>query len=97
MSVVFPPFSYTGLHCESDIDDCESSPCMHSGRCLDDVALYKCMCTPAWTGVNCQIEVNECTSSPCENGGLCIDMVGGYSCQCQSGYTGWWSDITCTV
>ena len=38
----------------SDIDECESGPCMH-GECENKVNKYICICHPGYTGVNCEI------------------------------------------
>jgi hypothetical protein len=79
---------YTGTNCEYDIDECESSPCVH-GACQDQVNGYACDCDPSWTGALCDSEVSGCASFPCQNGGNCNDTGGGtYTCECLTGWTG---------
>jgi len=42
---------YTGQRCETEIDECQSTPCMHSGQCTDAVNGYTCNC--AQGGFHC--------------------------------------------
>ena len=79
---------FTGIHCETNIDDCESTPCQHDGVCQDGVSRFECDCPSAWEGVQCQLPVDECASNPCMNNGFCEDLVGGYSCRCLDGFSG---------
>ena len=37
----------------TDIDECESSPCIH-GKCVDGIDKYKCHCEPGFTGPHCE-------------------------------------------
>lgn len=46
---------YTGYHCEQEIDECWSQPCMYFGMCNDFVNYYTCDCIPGITGYNCEI------------------------------------------
>ena len=79
---------YAGINCQTNIDDCVSSPCQNGGRCIDRVAGYVCGCLPMWTGPHCEMEVDECDSNPCQNNAPCRDLLGIYRCDCLSGYTG---------
>lgn len=36
---------FTGSHCEVDVNDCASSPCVN-GLCVDEVGGYTCYCRP---------------------------------------------------
>lgn len=38
----------------SDINECESSPCMNGGTCKDKVNSFVCMCPPVFTGLYCE-------------------------------------------
>ena len=38
----------------SDIDDCESKPCMNDGTCTDGLNKYTCKCSTGYMGVNCE-------------------------------------------
>lgn len=78
---------FTGTHCETNINDCQSSPC-HHGQCIDGTNSFICMCDPGYKGLLCQTQINECLSNPCQHGGLCEDLVNGYQCRCRSGTSG---------
>jgi Notch-like protein len=60
---------FSGNACETDVDECMSSPCLNGGVCVDGVDGYMCSCGSGWTGLLCQSEVDECMSSPCLSGG----------------------------
>lgn len=78
---------YLGTNCETNINDCQSSPC-HRGECIDGENSFTCNCHPGFTGYLCQTQINECESDPCQFGGLCEDLINGYQCRCKSGTTG---------
>lgn len=40
--------------CLSDINECESQPCVNGGECIDEVDHYNCSCPSGYEGVNCQ-------------------------------------------
>ncbi|KAI0235466.1 hypothetical protein LSAT2_014014 [Lamellibrachia satsuma] len=81
------PSGYGGHHCEVNINECLSNPCVH-GVCVDKVDGYQCFCTPGYGGHNCEDEYNECASNPCENDGFCVDGEDDYTCHCSRGYSG---------
>ncbi|NXL56514.1 CRUM1 protein, partial [Chordeiles acutipennis] len=76
-----------GLLCESNIDDCQPSPCVH-GDCVDAVADFQCECFRGFIGKKCDINVDDCVRHQCLNGATCIDGVYGYSCKCPPQYSG---------
>ncbi|XP_056011712.1 protein crumbs-like isoform X4 [Ostrea edulis] len=80
---------FTDPRCKTNIDECESSPCLYNGTCVDGIARYECVCIPGITGPNCETDINECESDPCKNGGSCIDHINGYECNCtDTGFNG---------
>uniref|UniRef100_A0A8C0G0P6 Crumbs cell polarity complex component 2 n=1 Tax=Chelonoidis abingdonii TaxID=106734 RepID=A0A8C0G0P6_CHEAB len=72
---------WEGPLCESNIDDCKSSPCVH-GDCVDSVADFQCDCFRGYIGKKCNINVDDCMRHQCLNGGTCVDGVYSYSCKC---------------
>ncbi|KAM9325272.1 protein crumbs homolog 2 [Gastrophryne carolinensis] len=78
---------WEGQHCEINIDDCKSQPCIH-GLCVDLVADYQCNCPSGYTGRNCETDVDDCQEHQCLNGGTCLDGVNSYTCKCTDNYTG---------
>ncbi|KAL6035939.1 hypothetical protein STEG23_027761, partial [Scotinomys teguina] len=44
------PPGYTGLKCETDIDECSSLPCLNGGICRDRVGGFTCECSLGYTG-----------------------------------------------
>jgi len=49
--MLFPGF--TGVNCETNVDDCSPSPCPLSARCLDQVNAFYCQCPANTTGASC--------------------------------------------
>lgn len=46
---------YSSLKMISDIDECASSPCQHTGHCVDLVNDFRCHCSKGYKGNNCEI------------------------------------------
>jgi len=79
---------YTGVNCETDINECESNPCKNRGFCYNQQNSFSCECLTGYTGATCQNNFNECESNPCMNGATCSDGPSTYTCTCVAGYTG---------
>lgn len=79
---------YAGNHCDLDVDECLSKPCLHDAVCENKINSFKCICKPGYTGINCEINIDECASNPCHNGGTCQDEVAAFTCFCPPGLTG---------
>ncbi|KAL1124136.1 hypothetical protein AAG570_001906 [Ranatra chinensis] len=79
---------YTGVNCQTNWDECWSSPCLNGGQCHDGVATFNCTCQDGFAGETCDENVDECISNPCFNNATCIDANNGYVCQCSPGYYG---------
>ncbi|XP_035693790.1 neurogenic locus notch homolog protein 1-like [Branchiostoma floridae] len=76
-----------GTNCDTNTDDCRSSPCGEHGTCNDVVGGYTCTCDAGWEGINCDQDINECESSPCVHG-YCSDGVNSYTCICEQNWSG---------
>ncbi|XP_073778503.1 protocadherin Fat 4 isoform X2 [Danio rerio] len=79
---------YAGALCETDIDECQPTPCHNGGTCHNLVGGFSCTCPDGFTGMACERDVNECLSNPCQNGALCQNYPGGFNCLCKSGFAG---------
>ncbi|XP_055944672.1 neurogenic locus notch homolog protein 1-like isoform X2 [Argiope bruennichi] len=70
-------------HCE---DPCNSSPCLHEGKCEVIGKIFKCVCKPPYTGPTCKDDL--CTENPCLNGGTCKINGTSFQCNCKTPYSG---------
>ena len=43
------------------IEECESTPCMNNGTCLDEISGFRCECAWNWTGSLCENRLGELT------------------------------------
>ncbi|KAF5275697.1 hypothetical protein FQA39_LY06809 [Lamprigera yunnana] len=84
---------YTGIHCQTNWDECWSNPCQNGGICHDGIATFNCSCSPGFAGEFCEEDYNECESNPCLNNSTCVDITNGYRCSCAIGYSG----INCEI
>lgn len=46
---------YTGVQCQTNWDECWSSPCQNGAVCIDGVAHYNCSCPEGFAGQYCYI------------------------------------------
>ncbi|CAL8250629.1 unnamed protein product [Boreogadus saida] len=54
------PPGYSGVRCETDIDECQSNPCRNGGTCVDGVGRHTCVCLPSYSGRNCEEDTEAC-------------------------------------
>ncbi|KQL60541.1 hypothetical protein AAES_06806 [Amazona aestiva] len=80
---------FSGQFCEVEVNECNSSPCLHGSTCEDRISGYTCKCQKGWEGLHCELDVDECISNPCIHG-ICVqkDPSFGYSCFCKPGFVG---------
>ena len=36
-------------------DECNPTPCLYGGTCIDGINAYTCQCNPGYVGKNCEI------------------------------------------
>ena len=78
---------FTGVNCETNIDECASNPCLN-GNCNNLIGAYNCSCFAGWTGINCNTNIDECLSNPCTNGATCVNGLARWTCTCPAGFMG---------
>ncbi|KAI8509436.1 hypothetical protein Bbelb_132840 [Branchiostoma belcheri] len=62
--------------CQSDIDECASSPCLNGGTCSDGDNSYTCQCVTGYDGDNCEHDIDLCDPNPCPFDWICFENVG---------------------
>lgn len=90
---IFPYYSllgYSGINCESNIDDCSINRCKNGGSCIDLVNDFKCVCDPPFTGRECQDQLDPCSPNKCRHNAKCTPSSNylDFACTCGVGYTG---------
>ena len=88
----FTPFlfcAFTGVNCETDIDECATDPCDNDATCINEINDFTCICQAGFTGRQCETNIDDCEGDPCSNGGQCIDGINEYLCNCtDTGFEG---------
>ncbi|GCC25633.1 hypothetical protein chiPu_0004044 [Chiloscyllium punctatum] len=64
------PTGFQGIHCQTNIDDCSSQPCINGGQCVDLDADFSCHCPSPYVGKSCQ---HTCASALGMEGGAIDD------------------------
>uniref|UniRef100_A0A803TFF7 Aggrecan core protein n=1 Tax=Anolis carolinensis TaxID=28377 RepID=A0A803TFF7_ANOCA len=54
------PPGYMGEHCDIDVDECHSRPCLNGATCVDGIHNFTCLCLPSYGGDLCDIDLAEC-------------------------------------
>uniref|UniRef100_A0A3B3QTF5 Sushi, nidogen and EGF like domains 1 n=1 Tax=Paramormyrops kingsleyae TaxID=1676925 RepID=A0A3B3QTF5_9TELE len=90
--------SITGLFCvistDSDINECESKPCLNGGECVEWLNNYTCTCPASFTGIHCETGgtspsfPTSCEGERCKNQSCVYISPGIYNCTCLPGYYG---------
>lgn len=75
---------YAGTQCQTDVNECASSPCENGGTCHDGVVSWSCTCASGYTGARCQTQLppGPCASTPCAYGSPCNEYQGAFNCTC---------------
>ncbi|XP_035982290.1 protein eyes shut homolog isoform X2 [Fundulus heteroclitus] len=79
------PPAFTGPMCETEINECDSSPCRHNGTCTDLLGDYKCQCPTGFQGKNCEIDIDACSlpDTACQSTTQCLDLHQGLEYTCR--------------
>jgi cathepsin L len=73
---------YTGLLCQSDINECLSKPCLNSGACVQKTTGpgFTCTCAAGFTGLLCQSALAPAViPTPVDSGLLANGLTGAVS------------------
>uniref|UniRef100_A0A665VWF2 Crumbs cell polarity complex component 2b n=1 Tax=Echeneis naucrates TaxID=173247 RepID=A0A665VWF2_ECHNA len=87
------------VHCEVDINECDSHPCQNGATCEDAANTYRCICPEPepgqepWGGHDCDVRLVGCQQHQCQHEAGCVptlteDGEQSYTCLCLSGWTG---------
>lgn len=89
----------TGIHCEVDINECDSNPCQNGATCKDAANSYRCHCPvpepgqEPWGGRDCEVRLVGCQQHQCQHEAGCVPMLTddgkhSYACKCLAGWSG---------
>ncbi|CAG5988722.1 unnamed protein product [Menidia menidia] len=57
---------YAGALCETDIDECQPTPCHNGGTCHNLVGGFSCTCPEGFTGMACERDAKRVFGKHCE-------------------------------
>ncbi|XP_034753236.1 protein eyes shut homolog isoform X1 [Etheostoma cragini] len=78
------PLGFTGTNCETKINKCDSSPCLHNGTCSDFLGHHTCQCPTGFLGKNCEVDIDACAlpNNACPPKTQCLDLPDGLKYTC---------------
>ncbi|KAJ8039800.1 Sushi, nidogen and EGF-like domain-containing protein 1 [Holothuria leucospilota] len=85
------PLGFLGKTCDTEIDECDSSPCQNGGTCEDRNNGFECICASGFRGKTCSEETNlavVCHHLTCGPQGICLPLGGSFFCICPKGFGG---------
>ncbi|KAM6923263.1 protein eyes shut homolog [Lycodopsis pacificus] len=79
------PLGFTGTSCETEVNECDSSPCQHNGTCSDLLGRHECQCHAGFLGKNCEVDIDACAlpNNTCPSKTQCLDLPDGLEYTCR--------------
>ncbi|KAM9847514.1 protein eyes shut homolog [Aulostomus maculatus] len=79
------PLGFTGTECETEISECDSSPCQHNGTCSALAGGYECQCSTGFLGKRCEVDIDACAlpNNTCPPKTQCLDLPEGLEYACR--------------
>uniref|UniRef100_A0A672IFL9 Protein eyes shut homolog n=1 Tax=Salarias fasciatus TaxID=181472 RepID=A0A672IFL9_SALFA len=80
------PLGFIGPKCETEINECDSSPCQHGATCSDLLGGYDCRCPTGFQGKNCEVDLDACAlpNATCPPMTQCLDLPVGLEYTCRA-------------
>ena len=64
---------FEGTLCQTDVNECENTPCFNGGICINQLGSFSCDCTGTdFEGNRCEVFIDECLVNTCVNGATCV-------------------------